>query len=87
MKSPAECTRGQEFSDPSGLLAFTMYFGLSFLIFGLPLLGHFDDFVRVPGADPSLFMWNLVWWPYALIHRLNPFYTRFIWAPIGINLT
>ncbi len=37
-------------------------------------------------ADPSIFLWSLVWWPWAIGHGLNPFYTHFIWAPVGQNL-
>ncbi|MGH7812939.1 MAG: hypothetical protein ACREQI_02930 [Candidatus Binataceae bacterium] len=33
-----------------------------------------------------MFMWYLVWWPYALAHRINPVITNYIWAPGGINL-
>ncbi len=31
-------------------------------------------------------MWFLVWWPYAIAHRLNPFVTHAIYAPGGLNL-
>ncbi|MGD0076040.1 MAG: hypothetical protein ABSD31_17115, partial [Candidatus Binataceae bacterium] len=31
-------------------------------------------------------MWLMVWWPYALVHRLNPLFTDLLWAPIGLNL-
>ena len=37
-------------------------------------------------ADPSIFLWSLVWWPWAIGHGLNPFYTHFIWTPVGQNL-
>jgi hypothetical protein len=36
--------------------------------------------------DGSIFIWMLRWWPYALAHRLDPFYTTRAWAPGGINL-
>jgi hypothetical protein len=32
-------------------------------------------------------MWCLTWWPYALLHRLNPFITTAVYAPAGFNLT
>jgi len=38
------------------------------------------------GEDPSAFMWFLAWWPYALGHHLNPFYTHFVWQPGGVNI-
>jgi len=28
----------------------------------------------------------MAWWPYALVHGLNPFMTHHIWAPTGIDL-
>jgi hypothetical protein len=72
--------------DPYGLLALSIYLTMSFLFFGRPLLGHFRDTYIGTGPDPSIAMWFFVWWPHALIHRLNPFFTDVIWAPNGINL-
>lgn len=37
-------------------------------------------------TDPPMFMWFLRWWPYAIAHRLNPFWTDRLWAPRGFNL-
>jgi len=37
-------------------------------------------------ADPTLFIWSIAWWPYALSHRLNPIVTHAIYAPVGTNL-
>jgi hypothetical protein len=31
-------------------------------------------------------MWALKWWPYALLHGLNPFVSHYVWAPAGANL-
>ncbi len=31
-------------------------------------------------------MWFFVWWPHALVNRLNLFFTDVLWAPKGINL-
>ena len=33
-----------------------------------------------------MFMWYLRWWRYALEHRINPFLTDLLWAPLGFNL-
>lgn len=38
------------------------------------------------GAEPTQFMWAMIWWPHALTHGLNPFVTREIWTPAGISL-
>jgi len=32
-------------------------------------------------------MWFFVWWPYALVHHLVPFFTDLIWTPAGVNMT
>jgi len=38
------------------------------------------------GNDPSAAMWSLSWWPYALLHGLDPFYTHAVWAPHGVSV-
>lgn len=66
------------------------YTAVSVLFFGRPILGNLSR-SYVGGAtgnphDPSAFMWYLVWWPYALLHGLNPFLPKVVWAPSGFNL-
>jgi hypothetical protein len=39
-----------------------------------------------PNGDPPFFMWALKWWPYAIGHGLNPFYTNVVWYPGGANI-
>jgi hypothetical protein len=74
-------------SRRNDLQAFAIYLALSVLIAGLPVLG--DPATVHVGflSDPSQMMWFLVWWPYALVHGLNPFISHVIWAPTGANLT
>ncbi len=38
------------------------------------------------GADPTVYMWFLAWWPHALLHGINPFFTHSLFAPSRINL-
>lgn len=38
------------------------------------------------GSDPYDSAWFLAWWPYALTHHLDPFFTRLIWYPSGVSL-
>lgn len=38
------------------------------------------------GSDPFDSVWFLSWWPYALTHHLDPFFTRLIWYPTGVSL-
>ncbi len=56
-------------------------------IFLIPL--HFDITHRLIGAtkDPLQWIWFFKWFPYALMHGLNPFISPVIWAPRGLNLT
>jgi hypothetical protein len=39
-----------------------------------------------PNGDPPFFMWALKWWPYAIAHGLNPFFTNVVWYPGGANI-
>ena len=72
--------------DRYGLLAISIYLAFSLLIFGRTLLGHFRDSYIGIGPDPTISMWFFVFWPHALIHGLNLFFTDLVWAPKGINL-
>lgn len=68
------------------MLAFGIYLILSLVLFGRGLIGHFSDYYVGGGTDQSFYMWCLAWWPYALSHRLNPLFSKIIWAPLGLNL-
>ncbi len=73
--------------DPLGLIAFAIYAALALIIFGRGLaLAPARSFVGLT-ADPSVYMWFLVWWPHAIVNGLNPFVTDVLWAPGGFNLT
>ncbi len=73
--------------DRFGLGALAIYLTFSMFFFGRGLARDpTGSFVGLT-ADPSVYMWFLVWWPYALAHRLNPFVTNLLWAPGGFNLT
>jgi hypothetical protein len=37
-------------------------------------------------GDPGLFTWALKWWPHAITHGIDPFWTSVIWNPTEINL-
>ncbi len=39
------------------------------------------------GSDVYAFVWFLAWWPWALAHHVNPFFTHLVWQPDGLNLT
>ncbi len=73
--------------DRFGLAALAIYLACSLIIFGRGLARNpAGSFVGLT-ADPSVYMWFLVWWPFAIVHRLNLFVTGLLWAPVGFNLT
>jgi hypothetical protein len=67
-------------------VALLAYVLLSFLYFGLPIVGHPGRVEVGSAADPNIFIWSFAWWPHALLHGLNPVYTHQIWAPSGFDL-
>jgi hypothetical protein len=68
------------------VLALSAYVLLAFLFLGVRLLvGPGSQFLG-SGDDPKAFIWSFGWWPHAILHGLNPFVTRAIWAPSGLNL-
>ena len=73
--------------DRFGLPALAIYLALALIIFGRGLARDpAGSFIGLT-ADPSVYMWFLVWWPHAIAHGLNPFVTDVLWAPAGFNLT
>jgi hypothetical protein len=78
---------GSRLAGGRGGWAFAAYLLASFLVLGLPVLGHPErDVVGGLFTDPQIFVWSFAWWPHALLHGLNPIYTHQIWAPGGFNL-
>jgi hypothetical protein len=68
------------------IASFALYFAVSVLLFGRGLSGRFTTAYIGIDSDPRMFMWYLRWWRYALEHRINPFVTDLLWAPLGFNL-
>ncbi len=73
-------------NDRYGVVALLSYATLAAVFFGRSVAGNFTSAHLGRGPDPSFLMWALVWWPYALVHHLNPFLCRIVWAPEGFNL-
>ncbi|MBV8774509.1 MAG: hypothetical protein JO166_19565, partial [Deltaproteobacteria bacterium] len=71
----------------NGLSAFGLYILISVSLAGVPILAHPIALHVGLGEDPSVMMWCMVWWPFAITHHLNPFVSKIIWAPTGSNLT
>jgi hypothetical protein len=74
-------------TDRDQRIAVSAYLVLALLLIALPVLRDPTTFHIGLTADPSQMMWFLVWWPHALLHGLNPFISRVVWAPTGANLT
>lgn len=66
--------------------AFLSFLAFSILLFGRGLSGRLTTACIGLRTDPPMFMWYLRWWRYALEHRINPFLTDLVWAPLGFNL-
>src|SRR5215469_14917657 len=66
--------------------ALLLYLYASVLFFGRGVIAHPGSYYIGTGPDPSQFIWYLVWWPWAILHRLNPVYTNAVWSPTGFNL-
>ncbi len=68
--------------------ALALYLAVSIGYFGLHVLPHLAS--ATVGfqnwTDPTANVWSLGWWPYALLHGLNPFVTHALFAPDRINL-
>lgn len=85
LSSPAdESTPRGRMLDPPSLIALALYSLLSIVVFGGALLAR-GGYIGI-GPDPSISTWLFAWWPYALVHGLNPFFSRQIWVPAGINV-
>ncbi len=63
-----------------------LYISLSIVYFH-PFSHNFEHTIFMPGGDPESFIWFIYWWPYAILHGLNPFITHSVWSPSGDNLT
>ena len=67
-------------------LVLVAYTAVSALYFGVRLLPHPGRTVLGYGRDPEIFIWSFAWWAHAIGHGLNPFVSRVVYAPDGINL-
>ena len=68
--------------------ALALYVVISIGYFGLHVLPHLGS--ATVGlrnwTDPTVNIWSLAWWPYALLHGLNPLVTHALFAPDRIDL-
>jgi hypothetical protein len=70
---------------PSAIWAAAAYLGATVALFGAPLLHGGNECVCF-GADESIPLWGFEWFPHAIAHGLNPFYTHLIYVPKGFDV-
>lgn len=69
------------------VVAFLLYAAITYVFFGIHVLPHLQSTCLCGGQpDASAYMWNQAWWPHALLHGLDPFYTKALFAPDRITL-
>lgn len=69
-------------------VAFIFYLIVSYLLFAYSM--GFSLTTRYIGKfshDQIQYIWTLNWWPYAISHHINPFFSTFIWHPYGTDLS
>lgn len=67
----------------AGALAFYAVIAALFIDHGESLTRE----IAGQGSDPFAFVWFLAWWPWAITHHLNPFFTHLVWQPAGVCLS
>jgi hypothetical protein len=63
-------------SDRFGVVPFLIFLGLSATFFGRALAGVFSHIHIGKGPDCALLMWDLVWWPHAIMHHRESIFQR-----------
>ena len=65
-----------------------IYLAAAYILVGRGLLGDLTGrIVSInAGYDPSQPIWYMAWFPFAITHHLDPFLTRYVWAPDGMNV-
>lgn len=76
--------REHSWTGPLAVLA--LYVTVSFAFWGLPILGHWTTRYIGFGTDPTnAFIWDLAWWPHAILHHLDPLRITDQWVPATFN--
>ncbi len=67
---------------------FIFYLILSYLLFAFSIgFNLTKGYIGPDSRDQVQFIWTLYWWPYAIGHHINPFFSTFIWHPYGTDLS
>ncbi len=68
-----------------GAVALALYLLLAIALLCRAALGHPAGGTIGSGPDVQTFVWGLRWWPYALLHGVDPFLSRLVWPPAGVS--
>jgi hypothetical protein len=79
--------RSGESHLPAATGAFLLYLLASIVLLGHGAFAHFGSTTIGYGPDPPLFIWDLKWWPQAILDGLNPLHTSVAYAPEGFDTT
>jgi hypothetical protein len=71
---------------PAGL-AFALYLLASIVLVGHGTYAHFGSTTIGYGPDPPIFIWDLEWWPRAIIDGFSLLHPNIVFAPEGFNTT
>jgi hypothetical protein len=72
---------------PTWVRVLAFYLLMAVLTIGWHAIAHPRSVCACMGTqDPASYMWALAWWPHALSHGLNPFFTHYLWSPTGVNV-
>ncbi len=67
---------------------FLFYLILSYLLFAFSMgFNLTESYIGPYSHDQIQFLWTLYWWPYAISHHINPFFSTYIWHPYGTDLS
>lgn len=66
--------------------AFALYEATALAVWWHLLAGGFGSAIPAGSADPGQEVWFLAWVPHALGAGMNPFFSRSVFAPAGVNL-
>ncbi len=70
---------------PAASIAFLLYLIASVILVGHGVLAHFGSRTVGYGPDPSLFIWDLKWWPQSILSGLDPLHAAVVYAPEGFD--
>ena len=81
-----DATRAPCLFDRQAAGAFFACLTFSAPVFGRKVLAHPATVYVGRGPDPQPYISFMAWWALAISQSINPFLTKAVWAPSGVNL-